>query len=188
VRRSRFLPVLPIAFCTLILFGAISVWTAQPAYACSCVVPPPPQEALDDADDVFAGEVIDITPLGTGTHLTVRYAVSDTWKGADSAEIEVQTPGDSAACGYEFQEGEEYLVYTYENERNEGPGISTGLCQRTTELSNADEDIEALGESVTVPATGAGPGNDGGAGDEFGNWSMAAGIGLILALLRWLRQ
>lgn len=192
MRRSKILTVIPLALCSLILFGAVSVWTAQPAYACSCMMPPSPQEARDSAKDVFAGEVVKITPIGAGGNLTVRFAVSETWKGAEGSEIELQTAGNSAACGYNFQEGEEYLVYTYETsgtgpDSAHGPDTATGICQRTTELSNADEDLDALGESVGVPATGAGPGNDSGAGDELGNWSIAAGIGLILALLRWLQ-
>lgn len=187
MRRSKILTVIPVALCTLILFGAASVWTAQPAHACSCMMPPSPQEARDSAKDVFAGEVLDITSIGTGGNLTVRFAVSETWKGAEGPEIELQTAGNSAACGFAFQEGEEYLVYTYETSGT-GPDTATGICQRTTELSNAGEDLDALGQSVGVPETGAGPGGDDGAGNWLGSASIAAGVGLILGVLRWLQR
>lgn len=146
--KSWFRSALPMVLATLVIVGVSSIWLAPPAHACSCVPPPPPEEALEDAEDVFTGEVVDITSIDDGTRYEVRFEVSEAWKGIDHQEITVATANNSAACGYNFEAGQDYLVYTYENSSGTGPETETGLCQRNADLASASEDLDALGEGT----------------------------------------
>lgn len=136
--------------------SAVSIWmasvavlslglvaaTAGEAQACSCMVPPPAQEALEDADAVFVGKVLG--GEARDRTLEVRLAVERRWKGAESEEITVRTATSGAACGFSFAEGERYLVYGYEHEGV----LRVSLCSRTQPLDRAGEDIEALDRVV----------------------------------------
>ena len=134
-----------IGLAALMMLAGLSVWMVPEAYACSCVSPPPPQEAKEQSVEVFTGEVIDISDGGTddlgAAALDVHLRVTEAWKGIDQLEVTVQTPEQSAACGFNFAVGEEYLVYTYETGK-------TNLCSRTAAIADAGEDLEALGEGT----------------------------------------
>ncbi len=119
------------------------VGTAGEAQACSCMVPPPAEEALKEADAVFVGQVLGGEAKDRMT-LEVRLAVERRWKGAESEEITVRTATSGAACGFSFTEGERYLVYGYEHEGV----LQVSLCSRTAPLDRAEEDIEALDREV----------------------------------------
>jgi hypothetical protein len=58
----------------------------------------------------------------------------------------VLTPRSSAACGYSFTEGEEYLVYA----SGRGLRLRTGLCSGTKRLSEAQADLAILGEEQSM--------------------------------------
>jgi hypothetical protein len=136
---------------SLFLFGLMAS-APQQAFACSCIPPRPPLEAMADSDAVFAGKVVRIEEEGgamisSADPVKVVFEVSQVWKGEEDAAIALATARDSASCGYDFMVGEEYLVYAYSSEA----GLSTGLCTRTMQLAMADEDLSALGEGV-VPA------------------------------------
>jgi hypothetical protein len=71
----------------------------------------------------------------------VRFSTTASWKAA-SEDREVITNSDPV-CGFPFEEGKEYLVYA---------GIYdylsrsyTGKCQRTKAISDAAQDLAALG-------------------------------------------
>jgi hypothetical protein len=138
----------------------VALMTAvQPAcvFACSCVPPPPPAEALANSTAVFAGQVTEIVApanLGGPDPVQVTFAVSKGWKGAEQPTIVLNTSGSSASCGFEFVKGQEYLVYatTFEGR------LETGLCTRTAQLDLAGDDLAALGDG-TVP-TGAPTGEE----------------------------
>jgi hypothetical protein len=134
-----------------LLFSGLSVFTGQ-AYACSCMIPPPPQEALQGSSAVFAGKVVGIeAPQGamisSADPVAVKFEVSQVWKGPQEATIVITTPRDSASCGFEFTQGGEYIVYAWDGER----GLETGLCSRTNSLANAQEDLAAFGQGYTPP-------------------------------------
>ena len=118
----------------------ISILLISLAFPCSCMEPPPPEEAYEDADVVFSGEVINITEDESGYYHEVTFQIIDVWKGEDSEEITVLTETYSDACGYNFQINNEYLVYAY----NYTWGIYTNICTRTNLLEYASEDLDYL--------------------------------------------
>jgi hypothetical protein len=143
----------------------------RPAFACSCMIPGPPEEALEQAAVVFAGRVVQArrAPAGgavnTADLLPYTFEVSEVWKGQVNSTFTIGSPMSSASCGYEFVLEEEYIVYAYEAEGV----LQTGLCTRTAPLASAEEDLAALGEGEAplpgddpvlvdpMPASPAGP-------------------------------
>ena len=114
------------------------------ASACSCMGVPI-QRYISSSDAVFSGEVVDLQK-GTsvsrmfGSSDTVTLRVSEVWKGTDQGTLEVSTPSQGSACGYAFEEGQEYLVYAYGKQ-----DLKVDACGGTTHLSKADEDLALLG-------------------------------------------
>ncbi|HEX8681188.1 MAG TPA: hypothetical protein VF707_02670 [Ardenticatenaceae bacterium] len=143
----------------LVVVMLLATVIAQPqaAFACSCMMPSPPEEALEQAAVVFAGQLVEAeaAPAGgmvsTADLIPYTFEVSQVWKGEVHSTITIGSAMSSASCGYEFAVGEEYIVYGFE-----GEGVlQTGLCTRTAPLASAEEDLTALGEGE-IPS----PGND----------------------------
>ena len=110
------------------------------ASACSCMGVPI-QRYISSSDAVFSGEVVDLQNTGMfGPRDTVTLRVSEVWKGTDQGTLEVSTPSQGSACGYAFEEGQEYLVYAYGKQ-----DLKVDACGGTTHLSKADEDLALLG-------------------------------------------
>lgn len=104
--------------------------------------------AFEQAASVFEGRVHSIEgPEGSGgaEPLVVTLDVVRTWKGADAERVTVRTPASSAACGYAFEQGRSYLVYTHQVDGAE----HVSLCSRTQPIEQAEEDLAAMGEGVT---------------------------------------
>ncbi|HYG64571.1 MAG TPA: hypothetical protein VEL74_18470 [Thermoanaerobaculia bacterium] len=129
---------------TLALTLILALTGADAALACSCAPSPPPQEALQQAGAVFTGTVVAVDTSGLSS--TVRLRVEKGWKGAKCGEVTVVTSADSAACGYDFQVGQSYLVYA---DKQKGK-LNVSLCSRTSLTSQAGEDLAALGEPATT--------------------------------------
>lgn len=106
-----------------LLFGA------SKSFACSCA--PPSQTTNDDfqkAAAVFTGRVLSVQRKDN--FVMVKLAVQKYWKGKVSNEIKITTAKDSAACGFNFEVGKDYLVYATDNNGK----LSTGLCSRTASI------------------------------------------------------
>ncbi len=129
--------------CSLALLGwvAIAVTAAEPARACSCMQPPDPATAAQEVAAVFEGRVTAIEPSGGIRLVTIR--VTQKWKGVDSEEVTVRTAANSAACGYNFELDQVYMVYADRED-----GLSTTLCHRTRLADQAEDDRAALGAGV----------------------------------------
>jgi hypothetical protein len=123
----------------------------KPAYACSCIAPPPPLEARDQSQSVFAGTVSAVGADGNG--LLVTFDVEQIWKGPEGPQLTIATSGSSASCGVEFVEGEKYLVYGMAQEGQ----LSTSLCTRTAPLASAADDVAALGPGAAPVGEPASP-------------------------------
>ncbi len=131
-----------LAFLAPLLLAAVVALAPGRARACSCMQQDP-GTAFEQAASVFEGRVASIEP-GDGEVL-VTLGVVRTWKGADSEEVQVRTNESSAACGYNFEQGKSYLVYTHDVDGAE----HVSLCSRTALIEDAGEDLAAMGEGVT---------------------------------------
>ncbi|MDE2685876.1 MAG: hypothetical protein OXI16_00030 [Chloroflexota bacterium] len=144
----RFLLTIPAAALVLLLLYLDTSYI----YACSCVLPRPPLEALERADAVFAGDVVSISEskgmfgswlASSADPVTVEFRVNSVWKGEIHETLFMQTAWSSASCGFEFVQGEQYIVYAREG--------WVSLCSRTKNIDKAKEDLMALGEG-SAPA------------------------------------
>lgn len=130
------------------------------AVACSCSSAPPGQCAgLQAGDTVFLGTVTDAqvmpassvpadvaatspaapgetpAPLASAAPI-VRYhfRVEEKFAGTGDTEVDVFSGGDDGDCGYKFQKGERYVVYT--QQEAEGRLFST-ICNGTRPVADA---------------------------------------------------
>ena len=130
---------------SLFFIGTFTIGTGV-GLACTCVPPPAPTEALEEAAAVFSGKVVQIKshkPVGDifgGVEVVFR--VNRAWKGINKSTARVFTSSQSAACGYSFSKGHTYLVYASGNSRGR---LSTSICSRTKRLKDAREDLNQLG-------------------------------------------
>jgi len=138
----------------LFLIGLISL--SIPLYphessACSCIIQST-NEALENSVAVFSGKVTKITEdhptwpiISTADPVTVEFQVDRVWKGPSEKTIKVTTVSDEGACGYGFEMGKTYLVYSYEIEDNDPLVLKVSLCSRTAPIADASEDLSELG-------------------------------------------
>jgi hypothetical protein len=144
---------------------------ARPAWACSCATPGSPDEAMRNAQAVFTGTVTKITPTsrlnfsdlvrdwlrfspamyGLPDALTVSLAVSGSWKGVTTTPVVVGTGFGGGDCGYSFTTGQAYLVYAY----GSGDSLTTHICSRTAEVSQAATDLAYLQNQPALSVTPA---------------------------------
>jgi hypothetical protein len=152
----------------------------QNIYACSCNINPSPQQSLEKSGAVFSGKVLRVNrPMIDTGHNRVTIAVKEIWKGDIYEEITIYTPAQSPMCGYDFEEGKEYLIYANEWKDT----LTVSLCSRTQLLSAATEDLQDLGEGKK-PIKGnlsAPYAQQLGLGD-LSNYSLV-GMGLLLSTL-----
>jgi len=98
---------------------------------------------------VFSGEVIEIKDnngLLGGHGKTVLFNVKETWKGINETEVTIATGSNDGGCGIAFVVGEEYLVYARLSEMYGDESLTSIICDPTTALGNATEDIAILGQ------------------------------------------
>ena len=155
-------------FRLVVLLVIVAAWfVASPtkSYACSCVQRPPPAKELANSTAVFAGKMVKVVRMdrptgqnvGGGSQnplkeqrilLTVIFQVDTVWKGPSYENLVVTTPLTDTACGYQFQQGEKYLVYAYGSDVD----LQTNSCKRTQLLSGSGSDLEELGQGKTPQA------------------------------------
>ncbi|MBW9234790.1 hypothetical protein JQK62_21625, partial [Leptospira santarosai] len=75
------------------------------------------------------------------------FEVAETWKGVSESQVFIITGSGGGDCGYEFQVGQDYLVYATESTMYGNQAeLVTIICDRTTELGSAQEDLAVLGK------------------------------------------
>lgn len=113
--------------------------------ACDCDVPDDALEGLEKSDAVFTGKVKDIKKVKINGEPfdAVLVEVNEIWKGIQESEIVIYTTWSN--CQFEFDEGEEYLLYSYRNEDR----LYVSICGRSTTVSHGSEDIKMLGPGKT---------------------------------------
>ena len=146
----------------LLVVSMIGLWfvmSPTSTFACKCGPPGTPEEKLDQSALVFRGTVTSIGSHDQQGWLTVIFDVATVWKGPDSQAFTLFTPEDSAACGYPFEDGVEFVVYSWD-------GVDIGRCGRTAPVELAGEDLAAFdGPVQTVGDSGFPNSGNGGLAD-----------------------
>jgi hypothetical protein len=148
-------------------------------------MPPGSQEervelALAESSAVFSGEVVEVEKgprikmMGLGDRVTLR--ASEVWKGPQQRTFEVSTPRSGAACGFLFEEGQEYLVYASGRQ-----DFEVYLCSGTRPLSAANAHLAVLGDGERP--TGGEVLSDTSGGVSAGAMVGVAGLALAVSLL-----
>jgi hypothetical protein len=111
--------------------------------------PPGPAEALQAADAAFLGTVVseETMPAPPGhepQRTCFSFAVKRVFKGDVGETIQICTPISSAACGRDYDDGEQYLVYAHSYEGR----LDDNSCSRTRKRSDAEEDLAVLGAGI----------------------------------------
>lgn len=142
---------IPMMIFLTIMIIMMSVLIVRPSvtYACSCAISPDPLKAVENSSAVFTGKVLDMKKregqiISSADPVEVTFKVDASWKGEVAKEVTVTTALSSVSCGYEFVEGESYLVYAYSREGDESDQLGVGLCSRTMRLASASADLKKL--------------------------------------------
>ena len=123
--------------------------------ACTCGREQPLAEDVAQSSAVFRAHVVGVSrsPWSFFSNRRVRLLVNTSWKGPTTREIVVTTAADDGMCGFNFEVGEEYLVYA-------GGGGWDGLyvssCSRTRTTTEAASDLAATGADEDLAALGPG--------------------------------
>lgn len=114
------------------------------AQACSCMAPPAPKVALEKSAAVFVGRVTSVEKSDSSNKY--QFSVSKQWKGIAGKTASIVSATNSAACGINFDEDRDYLVYAYKTEGDDQ--LRTNLCSRTARAADAAADLAALGAPI----------------------------------------
>ena len=139
------MPILAFVFISILLIGSFPSTTS----ACSCAELPGVEEEFEHSKAVFSGKVVDIREkrsLNGYTSKSVLFEVTNTWKGVEQSQIIITTGQGRGDCGFDFKEGEEYLVYANESTMYGAESLVSVICDRTNELSSLQNDLAILGE------------------------------------------
>lgn len=145
----------------LLLLGLVWLpFLSSDVFACSCTSYPTPYRAFQESDTVFIGKVAGVSDssgneLSRGKFTEIRNAVmterqnydlifrfetQEILKGANAPQVDI--PTSLNMCQFGFELGETYLVYAYK--RDDGSFRTSIFCWRTTELTEAQDDLYFL--------------------------------------------
>jgi len=113
--------------------------------ACHCVVSWSVCQEVAASTVVFVGTVDTIQPRPSASQGTrIRFKVRTVFRQKESSDSDkfIDVWNESGDCGIPFQKGETYLVYATDDE--ESDHLETGVCRRTTRLTDAGEDLAYL--------------------------------------------
>lgn len=131
------------------------------AGACSCLPPGDVLESMGESEAVFLGTVVNsathrsgdapwwariksffgmqVNPQTEDQRVSLR--IDEPFKGVGAATVEVTTASSSAACGYTFEIGRQYVVFASRNDGN----LWVSLCSSTARLQDFPAaDLERL--------------------------------------------
>ena len=141
----------------LFVIAFFTLFGAEQALACSCVLPEGPlsklvADAKNSSDAIFSGKVLKITENSSpgsmqNQYNSVELQVVDVWKGTLRKTVTIRTGANDGNCRYPFKVGETYLIYA-ENSTMYSPTdfLSTGICSRTALLAEGKPDLRFLGK------------------------------------------
>lgn len=135
---------------TFLVSSILVLYLPSRVQACSCALPSSVEDQLSRSEAVFAGRVLGVKEqrfLNGGMAKAVRFEVSRVWKGEAVSEIIIHTGSGGGDCGFDFEEGKDYLVYSHPSTMyGDKELLVTIICDRTKPLSQAQEDLAVLGE------------------------------------------
>jgi acetylornithine deacetylase/succinyl-diaminopimelate desuccinylase-like protein len=121
------------------------------ARACTCSLPRTSdlnqrvKPIHQDSKAVFLGKVVEII---NEPSVTMKFKVDQFWKEQIDETLLLNTGGGGGDCAYNFKVGKNSLVYAYGSDDSI---LSTSICQRTAELSEAKSDLAFLGKGTVPP-------------------------------------
>ncbi len=123
----------------LVMMAVAVVLALQLTAACSCIARVyTPAERLAESEAVFVGTVASINEKSS--FLEVEFMVDESFKGINEGRNLVYTYKDSAGCGYNFEEDEQYLVIVSGLDED-GTKRLTSLCDGNLLLSQAQSEL-----------------------------------------------
>jgi len=144
-------------------FSALLTSLAAPlcVSACDCAYPGAPCKAFVRTPYVFSGRVTQLSTISVKMpngeaykDLLVFFQVGRNYRGLEGkTTAEVVTGSGGTDCGYNFREGELYLVYAYPHPTT--GKLYSGICTRTRRLAEAGDDLEYFAHQDD-PVHGAG--------------------------------
>ncbi len=165
-------------YCAALLLSGL-MWLSLPsrALACSCMAMPIEEQVerfreMGDDARIFEGRATGMEQTDSSAPIRYRFAVRQAWLGEFPAELEVETPPDSAACGTTFELERDHLVFA---SRVDGVWTTT-LC----DPNMASDDPQAV-EAVALLGAAAPP-SDAAAGSDLdsGSRNMLIGLGIVV--------
>jgi hypothetical protein len=137
------------------LGGALGLLAAsEPARACSCSSES--KQPDPKARYIFEGKVVKLRHDVPASRRRATMVLGKIHRGPPADEIELETDDTGGMCGFEFAEGESYLVYLAKLE----PPYTVSLCSPTKRLSAAGADLALLAtatwpdDSASLPPRG----------------------------------
>lgn len=139
-----------------VLAAAIALLWPHPATtdagtpSCTCMSPKRPTcEVWWQTSAIFVGRVTSIrtvtedTADGKRVSRRVTLRVAERWQGVQGQrDVVVATGAGGGDCGFQFEQGETYLVYG--NQSSTSGHLETGICSRTSLVDDAADDIAYL--------------------------------------------
>ena len=124
---------------------ALSVMTAvREASACSCVGEATPCSLVQSSDPnllIFIGTPASAVAASQDVR-RFTFVVDERVKGDVTDSIEIETAADTAACGYPFRIGMQYLVYALRT----SAGVRVSFCSRTGPVASRQNDLALFKE------------------------------------------
>lgn len=84
----------------------------------------------------------------------ISFEVQESWRGASFTHFTVRNSQSDGNCGYNFIQGQEYLVYV--DQWADEP-LHASTCSRTTALASATEELNYLQTLPKLELTGCNP-------------------------------
>ncbi len=126
---------------TIFFFAFFTILNVSSIFACSCVllesdsIEKQVREAYTNSNAVFVGEVVEVIEKPDTFITEVKFKNVKSWKNKFKDAVSITTGRGGGDCGYNFEVGKKYLVYT-DGDKNK---LRTNICTRTSAFeSNKD--------------------------------------------------
>lgn len=178
---KKTMPIFAIILMSIFFTGSFPSITQ----ACSCAELPSAEEEFERSQAVFRGKVMDVREkrsLNGELAKSVLFEVESIWKGIKQSQVIIITGLGGGDCGFNFIEGQTYLVYASESTMYGEKSLVTTVCNRTNKLSVLQEDLTILGAGQPpieeVDLTGSHEGS------QYFIWGIAViAIGIVFIFL-----